>query len=215
MRQTCVYGIAIAAALGFAPPANAGVVNVPTMRPSLPKVIPQTPKVTPQTLKVSGAKVGTKVGPHQGHHTPQTPTVASQTPTVTPQTKVTPQPPKGTSQTPTVTPQSPTVTTVPVTVTPTGSLQTPTANLQTPSVALQPPTTVTPPINLQRTPDSATSIFFNSDSTVYSTEQPTVTLHPNGPPTVSTQIINTTTPTGSAPQIDTQQTNTGFTGLTK
>src|SRR5215472_4641070 len=90
MRQTCVYGIAIAAALGFAPPANAGVVNVPTMRPSLPKVIPQTPKVTPQTLKVSGAKVGTKVGPHQGHHTPQTPTVASQTPTVTPQTKVTP-----------------------------------------------------------------------------------------------------------------------------
>ena len=156
---------------------------MPTMRPSLPKVIPQTPKVTPQTLKVSGAKVGTKVGPHHGHHTPQTPTVASQTPTVTPQTKVTPQPPKGTSQ--------------------------------TPSVALQPPTTVTPPINLQRTPDSATSIFFNSDSTVYSTEQPTVTLHPNGPPTVSTQIINTTTPTGSAPQIDTQQTNTGFTGLTK
>ena len=105
MRQTCVCGIVIVAALGFAPPASAGVVNVPT-----PKVNPlfAAPKVT--APKVTGAKVGTKVGrPPRSYDittvTPQTPTVTTQTPSVTPQT------PKVTSQKPTlsydqVTPQA-------------------------------------------------------------------------------------------------------------
>ena len=97
MRQTCLCGVAIAAALGFAPPANAGMVNVPTIRPSLPKVTP--PKVTLQTPKAAshqgggghggGGHMGGNQGKgHEGHtrQTVQTPTVTPTTPTVTPQT---------------------------------------------------------------------------------------------------------------------------------
>jgi hypothetical protein len=81
------------------------------------------------------------------------------------------------------------------TVTPTGSLQMPSANLQTPSVALQ-PTTVTPTIDLQKSPAGGT-VYTDKEITI--TDQETVTLHPNGPPTVDKQLIVTPTPKPTPP----------------
>jgi hypothetical protein len=80
-----------------------------------------------------------------------------------------------------------------VTVTPTGSVQMPEANLQTPSVALQ-PTTGTQPIDLQKVPPNQT---FVRDGFTYTREY-TVTLHPNGPPTVTHEL--TYVPPGGTPQ---------------
>jgi hypothetical protein len=110
MRQICVCGIAIAAALGFAPPANARMGNVPTIRPPLAKVTPQTLKVDTKVGRYEGhltegerregrhedhhtdAEGQRSEGRHEGHHTPQTPsgfnlakhTAVSPQPTVTP-----------------------------------------------------------------------------------------------------------------------------------
>jgi hypothetical protein len=186
-----VCGIAIAAALGFAPPANA---QTPKDTPQTPKVsgakagtkVESAKKVTPQTPKVSGAKAGTKVGGrHEGHNTPQTPTVTPQTVT----------------QTPTVT--------QPTTVIPTIT------NLQTPSVALQPkPTTGTQPIDLQGakalTPYAIQHVNPDGTVTTVTNPQSTVTLHPNGPQTVTPPTV-TQTPTAT-PQVNTQRTNTGGMG---